>query len=281
MHTSQKQGLSVYILSTIATVITLLISPESPELIGVLSILWAFLALAHILKYDEKNKKSATPKPSKHTTHLTSALAYDITHCMRHARNEGNTTTESKFLNIKTMVWLSIATIYAICSLYLIKSAVSAPEIIEKISTFFIIGATFWIGQNYAHNRNASYIIVSIFSVLAIITLIQTYDQIPIFTNIDIQNNLLKTGISPATYILLFLAIYCITSSLYAGISFIKKLPLALICTALIIFMCGLYIIVPDHTALPLWIALWGLFSALWVSCFNKGTRQYILYQCQ
>ena len=259
--------------------------PQSIALTGILSVLWGVFTLIRILSLYEVNehipKRQNNKQISKQTNHLPSALAYDLTTRMNKSSYSRHGEFALKSFNLRNMTWFIIAGIYALYNIQINSAHIHYIETINHICTFFIIGAAFWAGQTYAYNKQASRALLGIFMLLiGISTYINDIHHIQ-FSEAIIKNNILGLSQNLSIFILLFLAVYCVITSLYAGLSSFKKLPIALLCSSLIILMATLYISTPLPASIPLWLSFWGLFSVLWVRCFAQSKKHYVLYQCQ
>ncbi|MGH1456099.1 MAG: hypothetical protein ACRBDI_04910 [Alphaproteobacteria bacterium] len=284
-YTSKNPGLLPYIILIIATVTALLTPPPNTEFIGFLSILWGGFTLMRVLSLFEITEhlshSKSSAKISKNNNHLTSALAYDLTHRMNENTNFKGGQRALKSLDLRSITWLILAGIYAIYSIYAVKNAIPTTQTLTNMSLFFIIGSAFWTGQSYAHSHSANKILLGLFIVLSIICALKIGIHHIQWNESIIRTNILALTQTPALYALLFLAAYCIISSLYAGLLSLRKLPVALLCTTLIISMAALYITLPAHNTMPLWLCSWGVFSMLWIKCFSTSKKRYIMYQCQ
>ncbi len=262
-----------------------LISPQNIVLIGVLSILWGGFTLIRILSLYEVSEhipaKQNVKEISKRTNHLTSALPYDLTARMNNTKYFKRGETALKSLDLRSIIWLLIASIYVIYNIHLHSAGLPATQIIQDISVFFIIGAAFWNGQSYAYGARSGNALILLFIALLGTSAYTTGIHHIDFSETAIRNNILSLSQNLSLFVLSFLAIYCIITSLYAGLSSIKKLPIALVSAALMLCMATIYIAAPLSTTTGLWVSCWGLFSLLWVKCFTHSKKKYVLYQCQ
>lgn len=284
-YTSKNPGLLLYMTLITLSVLGLLIAPQNIVLTGVLSIFWGLFTLTRILSLYEVNEHiPATQNAhgiSKRTNHLTSALPYDLTARMNKSKHQKRGEHALKSLDLRSVTWLLIASIYALYNLHLHSAGLPAIQIIQSMSLFFIIGAVFWNGQSYAYNKQTNGNLLLLLSLLLGISAYSANIHHIDLSKSIIQNNILSLSQNLSIFILFFLAIYCIITALYAGLSSLKKLPIAVISSALICCMALIYIAAPLSNTTALWISFWGLFSLLWVQCFTHSKKRYVLYQCQ
>ncbi len=267
------------------SVIGLLISPQNIAFIGLLSIFWGGFTFMRILSLYEVSEHipntQNTSSISKRTNHLTAALPYDLTARMNSSRYFKRGENALNSLDPRNITWLVIASIYVIYSLHLHSSGLPLTQTIQDLSIFFIIGAAFWNGQSYAYGANSANVLLVLLIALLAISAYTAGVHHMNFSETVIQNNILHLSQNFSLLALSFLGIYCIVTSLYAGLSYIRNLPIALISSALMLCMAAIYIASPLSTPTALWISFWGLFSLLWIKCFTHKRKRYVLYQCQ
>lgn len=281
-YTSSNPGFFAYIALTTASILGLLIHPQSTLFIGILSICWGIFVLIKILSLYEVSEiipQNRRQEISKNNNHLTSSLAYDLTARMHNSAHLKHGKKALQLLDIRNLIWLSIAGAYALYTLR--HGHENNTETIKNLSVFFIIGATFWNGQSYAYNKSTQTLLLALFTGLATFCLFYTTPYFNIPAAQEIFSNIKSLKQDTPTLILATLCLFCIIAPVYNSITSRAKYTYTMIAILIITVMALLYIVPTIQQSISLWISLWGLLSLFWFTQSGKTKQRFVLYQCQ
>ncbi len=280
-YTSKHPGLWAYLTLITATVLCFLYVEVTPTITGILSITWGGLALTRILALYEISEYLSPAKNSgisKNSNEQSSALAYDLIERMDTRENVRQGLRALACLHERTLGFFILALIYVGFSTTTGDSLFSKVTLVQNISSAFIIGAAFWIGQSYATCRRASTALCLTLCALFCLCVFEQSDKI--FASLQLNEALMQD--SRKLWLLTILISYCITTLLYAytrGFRFFIHATAGLV---MILLLSSLYVFSqPSLEMTALWISGWALFSVFWIKSHTTPKQTYVLYQSE
>ncbi|MCK5384877.1 MAG: hypothetical protein KAJ29_04820, partial [Alphaproteobacteria bacterium] len=285
-YSSKHPGLYLYLALVGVTLSVFLFIEVGAMQIGFLSIFWGSftamraLSLYEINVYFNTYAHQSTLISKEHNAQ-SSALAHDLIR-----RMTGNTNIKQGLhalycMHERTILWFALALGYTAWYLHISAPLMSRSDLMEIVCTLFMIGATFWGGQSYAHDKKASTIMLFSFVIALCISL---YSLPAGLSTINLYQALsgLSIGESATPHTLLvLLALYSVAILIYALLRRNKAVLSVLggISLITLLSLCHLSL-EPSQATTALWISGWGLFSVFWTHAYQPVNKRYVLYQC-
>lgn len=283
-YNSKHPGLFAFIVLLNVTVISILTLPVTPVLIGTLSIFWSILTLTRTLSLYEVDEHydhiTHNSEISKIDNNQGAALAYDLTHRMQGHDYFNHGKAALACVEDRTLMWFALAGLYILSNFLLAETAIIPAPTLEQIPLLFMIGATFWIGQSYAHSNTAT----SILGINALFLLLYGLSTTGLNTTETANITQLLTQhitTNPSNVMLLALIAYSAGVIIHAIIYNPHQTGIALFALATLLSLSMIYLITPTSKInTGLWIPFWTLFSLLWIRVYKTSKVRYVLYAC-
>ena len=285
-YSSKHPGLYLYMALVIISVLSFLFIDMGAAQIGMLTIFWGiFTALRTLTLYEISEHYEAYANNgdvSKNHNSQPSALAYDLMHRMNSSRNMKCGMLALSCLHERTILWFLLALIYTAFQLHTLSSELSKSALMEDMSIFFIIGATFWAGQSYAYSAKISRMLLFMLSALFLLSLS--------ILKSDFSFDMLYPALSQTAFldfsnpqiILVILTLYSVAILLFALVQNNKSAGNIILGICLVALLSAFHLILePSREATALWISGWGMFAIFWVRSYGTREKRYVLYQCE
>ncbi len=285
-YSSKHPGLYLYMALVIISVTSFLFIDMGAAQIGMLTIFWGIFTALRTLTLYEISEHYETyaynSDVSKNHNSQPSALAYDLMHRMNGIHNMKRGMLALSCLHERTILWFLLAMIYMTFQLHTLSSELSKSALMEDMSIYFIIGATFWAGQSYAYSAKISRVMLFIFLTLFLLSLgiLKSDFSFDMFYPALLQTSFLD--FENPQVILIILTLYSVAILLFAFVQNNKSAGNILLGICLIASLSALHLILePSRQASALWISGWSMFALFWVRAYGTREKRYILYQCE
>ncbi len=285
-YSSKHPGLYLYMALVIISVLSFLLTDMNSTQIGILTILWGtFTALRTLTLYEISEHYESYANNgdvSKNHNSQSSALAYDLMHRMNSSRNMKSGMLALSCLNERTILWFALALFYMTYQLHIASPTLTKAALMENMSIFFMIGASFWAGQSYAYSAKISRKLLFMFSSLFILSLIMLKNNMDFGNLYPALSETALLDFGNPQIILAILTLYSIAILLFAFAQNNKSSVNILIGICLVSALSALYLVIePSRSSAALWISGWGMFSIFWLRAYGAREKRYVLYQCE
>ena len=284
-YSSKHPGLYLYLALVALTLSVFLFMQVDPMHIGILSILWgSFTAIRALSLYEIStyfsNYTHQSTLISKEHNAQSSALAHDLMRRMAGNANLKQGLRALYCMHERTTLWFALALGYTAYTLHISTPLMNRNALMEMVCTLFMIGATFWGGQSYAHEKKASALMLPFFAIALCISL-YSIPADPFTVNFhQALSGLSMAQIGTPHIMLVLLALYSVSILIYALLQRNKAIINVLGGIVLIVLL-GVYhlSLEPSQATTALWLSGWGLFSVFWTRAFQPVNKRYVLYQ--
>lgn len=285
-YSSKHPGLFIYMILVSITVTSFLFFDLGSFYIGILSVIWGLYTAMRALSLYEMSEHyeayASMQDVSKNHNGQTSSLAYDLMNRINRGQNMKRGMLALYCLHERTILWFMLALLYTAYHLHTASGIETKATLMETMCTMFMIGATFWAGQSYAHSKHVARALSGLFGVLFLMSLFKLRASL----NIDAleggiaQSGLLQFG--KPEMLLLILMLYSVAILLFALVEQKNSPANIFIGLALVSIMAACHILlIPSTATTALWLSGWGLFSVFWVRSYGTQQKRYVLYQCE